>query len=134
MNHRLRILLADDHRGITEALKKVLSPEFHLVGVVEDGLALIDAAAKLKPDVIVADISMPRLDGLKALIELKKENPDTRVVFMTMYQDASIARHALDLGALGFILKYSATTDLPPAIHAAMAGTIYISPPLAGKI
>jgi DNA-binding NarL/FixJ family response regulator len=132
--NRPRILLADDHRMVAEGLKSLLSPEFELVGVVEDGLALIDAAKKLRPDVIVADITMPRLNGLGALTQLKKEIPRVRVIFLTMHQDVAYARRALDSGASGFVLKHSAPAELVAAIHAALEGKTYITPALAGEV
>src|SRR5262245_29671468 len=99
-----RVLLADDHRMVAEGLKSLLTTEFDLVGVVEDGLALIEAAKRLRPDVIVADITMPRLNGLDALAELRKENPRTKVVLLTMHQEVAYARRAIDAGASGFVL------------------------------
>ena len=132
--NRPRILLADDHRMVAEGLKSLLSPEFELVGVVEDGLALIDAAKKLRPDVIVADITMPRLNGLEALTQLKKEIPRVRVIFLTMHQDVAYARRALDSGASGFVLKHSAPAELVAAIHAALEGKTYLTPALAGEV
>jgi DNA-binding NarL/FixJ family response regulator len=101
---------------------------------VEDGLALIDAAKKLRPDVIVADITMPRLNGLGALTQLKKEIPRVRVIFLTMHQDVAYARRALDSGASGFVLKHSAPAELVAAIHAALEGKTYITPALAGEV
>jgi DNA-binding NarL/FixJ family response regulator len=96
---RPRILLADDHRMVAEGLKSLLAAEFELVGVVEDGRALVESAKKLRPDAIVADISMPHLNGIDALVQLKKDNPSVRVVFLTMHQDAVYACRALEAGA-----------------------------------
>lgn len=132
--NRPRVLLADDHRMVAEGLKSLLSPEFELVGVVEDGLALIDAAKKLRPDVIVADITMPRLNGLDALAQVKREVPRTRVIFLTMHQDVAYARRALDAGASGFVLKHSAPAELVAAIRAALEGKIYLAPALASDV
>jgi DNA-binding NarL/FixJ family response regulator len=136
MSHqcRTRVLLADDHRMVAEALKTVLSVEFDLVGVVEDGIALVEAARALRPDVIVADIGMPRLNGIDALTELKKDNKRVRVVFLTMHQDLAYARRALDAGALGYVLKHSAPTELSTAINAAMEGRTFVTPTLAGEL
>src|SRR5262249_32370738 len=85
LKNRPRVLLADDHRMVAEGLKGVLADEFEVVGVVEDGRAMVAAANKLQPDVIVADISMPHLNGIDALPRLKKDNPDIKVVFLTMH-------------------------------------------------
>ena len=105
--NRPRVLLADDHRMVTEGLKRLLADNFELVGTVEDGLALVAAAKKLRPDVIVADITMPHLNGIDALARLKKVDPDIKVVFLTMHKNATYARRALEAGATGFVLKHS---------------------------
>jgi len=131
---RPRVLLADDHRLVAEGLKSLLSPEFELLDVVEDGRALIAAAKKLRPDVIVADITMPQLNGIDALVQLKKENAGVRVVFLTMHQDVAYARRALEAGASGFVLKHSAPAELITAIRAALNGQTYITPTLAGEV
>lgn len=129
-----RILLADDHRIVSEGLKGLLSAEFELVGMVEDGRALLDAAKKLCPDVIVTDLSMPHLNGLDALGLLKKDNPRVKVVFLTMHAEAAYARRALEAGAAGYVLKHSAPAELVTAIRAALDGNTYITPALAGEV
>lgn len=131
---RPRVLLADDHRMVLEGLKSLLTDEFDLVGAVEDGHALLAAAAKLHPDVIVADITMPRLNGLDALVRLKKDSPDVKVVFLTMHQDPAYARRALDAGAAGFVVKHSASDELVMAIHAALKGKTFITPALTRDV
>ena len=131
---RPRVLLADDHRLVAEGLKSLLSPEFELLEVVEDGRALVAAAKKLRPDVIVADITMPYLNGIDALTQLKKDNPDAKVVLLTMHQDVTYARRALESGASGFVLKHSAPAELIAAIRAALSGQTYITPALAGEV
>lgn len=131
---RPRVLLADDHRIVADGLKAVLAPEFDLVGVVEDGRALVEAAETHRPDVIVADISMPHLNGIDALTQLKKRDPDVRVVILTMHKDSSYARRALSAGAVGYVLKHSAADELVDAIHAAMEGKRFVSPRLAGQV
>lgn len=132
--NRPRVLLADDHRLVAEALKALLAEEFDLVGVVEDGRAMVAAARTLRPDVIVADITMSHLNGIHALVELKRDNPDVRVVFLTMHRDATYARRALDAGALGFVLKHSAPAELTLAVRAALQGRAFITPVLAGEV
>ena len=129
-----RVLLADDHRIVTEGLKGILAEEFELVGIVEDGRALVAAARKLRPDVIVADISMPQLNGLDALAHLKRDNPVVRVVFLTMHRDAAYARRALETGASGFVLKHSAPAELVLALRAALQGRTFIAPDLAAEV
>ena len=132
--HRPRVLLADDHLMVAEALKSLLTPEFDLVGVVEDGRALIEAAGTLRPDVIVADVTMPHLNGIDALIHLRQGGDRTPVVFLTMHRDVSFARRALDAGASGFVLKHSAPAELVTAIRAALQGKTYLTPQLAGEV
>jgi DNA-binding NarL/FixJ family response regulator len=132
--NRPRVLLADDHQIVSEGLKNLLTPEFDLVGVVQDGRALVDAARKLRPDLIVADISMPRLTGIEALAELRKNNPDVKVVFLTMHRQVAYARRALKAGALGFVLKHSAPKELILAIRAALEGETYVTPALAAEL
>ena len=131
---RPRVLLADDHRVVSEGLKRLLDDDFELVGMVEDGRALVAAAKKLQPDVIVADISMPHLNGIDAMAHLKKDNPDVKVVFLTMHQDPAYARRALEAGAVGFVVKHSAPAELVMAIHAALKGQTFITPALASQV
>jgi DNA-binding NarL/FixJ family response regulator len=131
---RPRVLLADDHLMVAEALKSLLAPEFELVGVVEDGRKLLEAAGTLRPDVIVADITMPHLNGIDALVQLRQRGDHVPVVFLTMHRDASFARRALDAGASGFVLKHSAPAELVLAIRAALEGKTYLTPQLAGEV
>ena len=132
--HRPRVLLADDHLLVAEALKSLLSPEFELVGVAEDGRALVEAAATLRPDVIVADVAMPHLNGIDALIQLRQGGDRVPVVFLTMHRDVTFARRALEAGASGFVLKHSAASELTSAIRAALEGKTYLTPQLAGEV
>ena len=129
-----RILLADDHRIVAEGLKSLLAEEFELAGLVEDGRALVKAARELRPDAIVADISMPHLNGIEALALLKQDNPAVRVVFLTMHRDTAYARRALALGAAGFVLKHSAPAELVLALRAALQGRTFITPDLAAEL
>jgi DNA-binding NarL/FixJ family response regulator len=131
---RARVMLADDHLLVAEALKSLLADEFELVGVVQDGLEMVRAAEALHPDVIVADITMPHLNGIDALAQLRKAAPATRVVFLTMHSDVAYARRALEAGALGFVLKHSAPAELILAVKAALSGRTFITPTLAGDV
>jgi DNA-binding NarL/FixJ family response regulator len=131
---RITVLLADDHSLVAEGLKRILEPEFDLVGVVEDGRALLNAARELKPDVIVSDITMPELNGVEALEELKKHDPDVRVVFLTMQQHVAYARQAMDAGALGYVLKHSASEELIMAVRAAAEGKTFVTSAIAGQL
>ena len=129
-----RVLLADDHRLVAEGLKSLLSADFELVGLVEDGRALLEAARRLRPDVIVADITMPLLNGIDALVQLKQDNKQVRVVFLTMHLEAAYARRAFEAGASGYVLKHSAPTELIAAVLAALDGKTYLTPALAGEV
>ena len=132
--HRPRVLLADDHLLVAEALKSLLTPEFELVGVVEDGRALIEAAGTLRPDVIVADVTMPHLNGIDALVQLRQNGNPVPVVFLTMHRDVTFARRALEAGASGFVLKHSASIELITAVKAALSGQTYLTPQIAGEV
>jgi DNA-binding NarL/FixJ family response regulator len=132
--HRARVLLCDDHTLVAEALKSLLSPDFELVGVVEDGRAMVEAAARLRPDVIVADVSMPHLNGIDALVQLRKAGNQVPVVFLTMHRVVNFARRALEAGASGFVLKHSAPAELVAAIRAALEGRTYLTPRLVGEV
>ena len=131
---RPRVLLADDHRIVTEGLKSLLEPEFEFVGTVEDGRALIAAAAKLKPDVIVVDISMPLLNGIDAVRQIKHANDSIKIVFLTMHLDVAYAVSAFEAGASGYVLKHSAPSELVSAIRSALSGKIFVTPLLKGEL
>jgi len=131
---RLRVLIADDHRMVAEGLRSLLEQEFELAGIVEDGRALIKAAEKILPDVIVADISMPLLNGIEAVRQIKEINPDIKVVFLTMHPDVTYAAKAFEVGASGYVLKHSAPSELVTAIHEAIKGRTYVTPMIAGEL
>jgi DNA-binding NarL/FixJ family response regulator len=132
--HRPRVLLCDDHLLVAEALKSLLAEEFDLVGVVEDGRAMVEATGRLRPDVIVADVTMPHLNGIDALAQLRQSGDRVPVVFLTMHRDVTFARRALEAGASGFVLKHSAPAELVSAIRAALEGKTYLTPQLAGEV
>ncbi len=131
---RPRVLLADDHKIVVEGLRGILEPEFELVGTVEDGRALVAAAQKLNPDVIVADVSMPLLNGIEAAQQLKKANSQAKIIFLTMHLDASYAIRALEAGASGYVLKHSAPSELVQAIGEALRGRVYVTPMIAKDV
>ena len=131
---RPRVLLADDHRIVAEGLKSILAAEFDLVGVVEDGRAMIEAARTSHPDIIVADITMPLLNGIEALVMLRKDGLDIPLIFLTMHRDVAYARRALEAGAAGYVLKHAAPEELAQAIRAALDGGTFVSPALAGEL
>jgi DNA-binding NarL/FixJ family response regulator len=125
-----RVLLADDHALLLEAFERLLSPKCQVVGVAKDGRALLELAPRLKPDVIVADVSMPLLNGIDACRQLQLKLPGTRWVFLTVNADPDVAVEAFRAGALGYVLKSSAASDLFSAIQHAMDGVRYIAPEL----
>ncbi|HEY6291597.1 MAG TPA: response regulator transcription factor [Terriglobia bacterium] len=125
---RTKVLLADDHTLLLEAFKGLLEPEFEVVGTVGDGRALLKAAQTLNPDVIVLDISMPLLNGLDAAEQLKAKSPRTKLIFLTMNPDPDMALEAFRVGALGYLLKTSAASELTIAIRNALRGLKYVTP------
>ena len=128
---RPRILIADDHRMLAEGLRGLLEPAYELVEIVEDGRALVDAAQRLQPDVIVADITMPLLNGLDAVEQIRCLGCQAKVIFLTMHKDALYAARAMRAGASGFLLKHSASAELLTAIQEALAGRTYVTPAIA---
>jgi DNA-binding NarL/FixJ family response regulator len=122
-----RVLLADDHKIVVEGLRSLLRSEFDLIGTCENGAELVEAAERLRPDVIVADISMPILNGIDAVRKLRQSDLDTKVVFLTMHPDVVFATRALDAGASGYVLKHSASDELITAIHTVLRGDVFIS-------
>jgi DNA-binding NarL/FixJ family response regulator len=129
-----RLLIADDHKIFAEGLKKLLNADFDIVGVVADGRALVTAAEKLRPDVMVVDISMPMLNGIEAVRQIKKVHPAIKVVFLTMHPDAAYAVSAFKAGASGYVLKHSAPDELITAIREGLKGRTYVTPLIAGKL
>ena len=126
-----RLLLADDHPGTRNLLRSLLESEFHVVADVADGQALITAARRLSPDVIVTDISMPGVDGITATTTILLRDPTARIVLVTVHSDTSLIDRALSSGALGYVLKGTAGDELLPAVHAALRGERYASRTLA---
>ena len=131
---RSRILLADDHRIVAEGMRSLLEPEFELIGIVEDGRALLAAAEKFRPDVIIADISMPLLNGIEAVRQIKKTDKGVKVIFLTMHPDVTYAVSAMEAGALGYVLKHSAPSELTAAVRQVLRGKTYITPLLEGEV
>ena len=125
--HHPRLLLAEDHMETAELLCEVLQPEFDVIARVQNGVALVTAAARLAPDVIVSDISMPGLDGIEAAAEILRHNAAARIVIVTVHPDLLLAERGLAAGALGYVLKRMAGEELVPAVQAAVRGEIYVS-------
>jgi DNA-binding NarL/FixJ family response regulator len=126
-----RAILADDHKMLAEAFRKLLEPHCEIVATVSDGHALLDAAATLKPDMIILDIGMPLLNGLEAARQLKSKMPAIKVIFLTMQEDPDLAVEAMRSGASGYLLKTSAPSELIHAIQEAFRGRCYITPQIA---
>ena len=125
---RPRVLLADDHRLLREAFVKLLEPDCDVVGAVADGRALLEAAPKLRPDVLVVDVAMPQLNGLDAVRQLKRSMPNVKVIFLTVSEDPDLAAEAFRAGGSGFVLKNSAASELLQAIRDVSEGRSYVTP------
>jgi DNA-binding NarL/FixJ family response regulator len=118
---RLRVLLADDHPNMLRMVENILEPMFEVVGKVADGKSLLEAAGKLDPDLIVTDISMPILNGIEAVKNLKESGSRAKVVFLTVHADIAFVKICFEAGASGYVLKPQMDTDLLFAIRAALA-------------
>lgn len=124
---KIRVLLADDHETILEQVRLVLGDDFDIVGAVSNGRDAIVEVERLHPDVLVIDISMPVLNGLEAISQLKSTNRQPRVVFLTVHKDPDFVDAAFSAGALGYVAKSDVMADLIPAISEALKGRTYIS-------
>jgi DNA-binding NarL/FixJ family response regulator len=131
MDHRARILIADDHTLVAELCKRLLETEFDVVGMVSDGRALVRVAGELKPDVIVLDITMPILNGLDAGRQVKKILPNVKLIYLTMNPDTDIAAEAFTRGASGYLLKTCAAGEMVSAVRQVLRGKTYLSKPLS---
>ena len=125
---RTRVILADDHKLILDALKNLIEPEFQVVGTFGDGHALVEGAPDLKPHVIVLDVGMPTMNGISAGQRLKQSMPNVKLVYLTMNQDPDLAAEAFRLGAKGYLLKSSAGSELVEALRAVVRGGSYVTP------
>jgi DNA-binding NarL/FixJ family response regulator len=130
---RVRVLIADDHSIVADGLRSVLEKSCDVIGIVHDGRQLLVEAPKLKPDVIVLDIGMPFLNGLDAAERLKPLLPGVKFVFLTMKDDRNLAAAALNLGAVGYVLKHSAVTELLKAVSEVLQGKSYVTPKLKAE-
>jgi DNA-binding NarL/FixJ family response regulator len=128
---RARILLADDHKLMAEALQHLLQADYDVVGIVSDGRALIKSAAELKPELVVVDIGMPLLNGLDAADQLKALHPDIKIIFLTQNREPRYAVEAFRRNASGYLLKDSAASELTSAIREVLQGRSYVSPLIA---
>jgi DNA-binding NarL/FixJ family response regulator len=124
---RIRVLIADDHTLVADLCKRVLEPCYEVVGIVNDGLSLIRAAANLRPDVIVVDIAMPVLNGMDASQTIKKMLPAIKLIFLTVNSDPDVAAEAFRRGASAYLLKTCTPEELPTAVREVMSGKTYMS-------
>ena len=133
-SNRSRILIADDHNLVAELCKRLLEPEFQVVGIVSNGRDLVRAAAELKPDVIVVDVAMPVLNGLDAGKQVKEALHTVKLVYLTMNTDPELALEAFDRGASGFLLKTCAASEMVLAVREVLRGKTYVSPTLKERV
>lgn len=131
---RPRVLLADDHRIVAAGLEALLAPDYEVAGRAQDGRSLLELARQVQADFIVADISMPGLNGIDALRAMRREGLDVPVIFLTMHTEPAYARRALEAGAAGYVLKHAAPQELLQALQAAAQGGIYISHEIAAEV
>ena len=131
---RPRLLLGDDHAIILDGLRRILEPHCDIVGSAQDGRALVAAAQELHPDVVVADISMPLLNGIEAARQILKADPRVKIVFLTMHPDVTYATEAFRAGASGYVLKNSAASELVTAIQEVLKGRTYLTPLVAKDV
>ena len=125
--------MADDHALTLEGIRGVLEPHHEIVGMVMDGRALLDAALRLKPDLVVLDITMPLLNGVDAAVQIKKSLPGVKLLFVTMHVNPAYLEAALNAGAIGYVLKSAAREELLDAIKSVLDGHIYVTPSLSGE-
>ena len=126
----VRVLLADDSPSMLQAARRILEPEFEVVGTVEDGQAVLEAAESLKPDVLILDISMGLMNGLEAARFLTRIGSTAKIVFLTVHKDPEFVEEAFSAGAVGYVIKPRLATDLVVAIREALIGHTFVSPNL----
>jgi DNA-binding NarL/FixJ family response regulator len=131
----LRVLLADDHDIVIEGLRRILDhPDIEIAGAVNDGRSLVRQAGEIRPDVIVTDVTMPLLNGIDAARQIRKSNPDVKIIFLSMHRDVTFATAALAAGGAGYVLKNSAGDELLTAIREAVRGGNYVSKSIAETV
>jgi DNA-binding NarL/FixJ family response regulator len=131
MNLGCKVLLADDHKVVLQGVRRILEyPEFEVVGTARDGRALVEAVRELKPDIIIADVSMPLLTGIEATRQIRKHNPKAKIIFLTMHPEAIYAVEAMKAGASGYLVKTADDEELIAAVRKVRDGGIYMTPQL----
>lgn len=131
-----RVLMVDDHPVVLAGLKALVEAdaEFHIVGEARDGRTALQLAKQLLPDVVVLDISMPEMNGIEVATALLTDQPQCRVLVLTVHEDRAYLSQLLELGVSGYLLKRSASDELIRALHAIIAGGMYLDPAVAGKV
>ena len=129
-----RVLIVDDHKLFAQGVAELLKDRFEVVGCIDDGSLLVDAAARARPDVVLLDLSMPKVGGLETLGRLKAERIECRTIVLTMHSDARLAVEALKAGASGFMLKESSGEELLAAVEAVLQGRTYLTPALTKEV
>jgi DNA-binding NarL/FixJ family response regulator len=125
------ILLADDHPFLIEGLRRLLDGRFEVAGAVSDGKALLDLVLKLRPDIVITDMSMPIMNGLEVTRRIRDSGSRTKIIFLTMHADGDLVREAFQCGASGYVLKSSAVDDLAAAIQSVLEGRLFLTRSLA---
>ena len=131
---RPKVVLADDHAIIAEGLARLIGDVADLLGQVNDGRRLVEEVRRLRPDIVVTDITMPGMSGIDAMRQLKTEGSEARFIFLTIHTEARLAAEAMRSGASGYLLKQAAGNELFDAIHAAMSGRTYLTPLITGDV
>jgi DNA-binding NarL/FixJ family response regulator len=124
---RFRVVLADDHLDLLEGIRYLLAPEFDVVSSVKEGLALIQAAFELRPDAIISDINMPRLNGIDAGRQILQEGLCKAVILLTTYNEPQLVASAMQAGIRGYVLKIEASEELVPSVRTVLSGGVYLS-------
>ena len=132
--HRPRVILADDHTMVREGLALLLPPDMELVATVSNGRELVEQTRRLRPDLVVADLTMPEMGGLDALRTIRREGLEARFIILTVHADPVIAAEALQAGALGYVVKHAAGEELVQALRLAASGRSYLTPLLSGDV
>lgn len=128
-----RVLLADDNSAVADALAEILEGEFDVVGMVSDGLALLRAAQELRPDIIITDISMPLMNGVEAIRELRKARSTAKIIALTVHKEAELAAALFRDGASGYVVKHDAGEELLVALHEVISGRLYVPALITGR-
>lgn len=127
LQRRFRLVLADDHHDVLDAIRDLLEPEFEVLDAVTEGLALVESVSRLRPDAVISDIRMPRLGGIEAGAQLLRGRLCTAVILLTMHNEPHLVKKALQAGIRGYVLKVDAGEELIPAVYAVLGGDRYLS-------